>query len=160
MSWVKTEKSNYQNIANAIRTKSGLSDTFLPSEMAAAISALPTGSLSSLTFTNMNPVSGTGTASSAEPISKSAATYYGENPKPKYMLFILSACYELNGSPVQSINAFILFDGDANVIASYTSDNDYPMSVSAYTGGYLVSGSFFCARNANYAYTFSICEMD
>ena len=76
------------------------------------------------------------------------------------MLFILSACYELNGSPVQSINAFILFDGDANVIASYTSDNDYPMSVSAYTGGYLVSGSFFCARNANYAYTFSICEMD
>lgn len=160
MSWVKTEKTNYQNIATAIRTKAGSADTFLPSEMAAAIAAIPAGSLSDLTFTNMTPVSGTGTASSADPISKSAAVYYGDNPKPKYMLFFLSACYESNGLPAQAINAFILFDSEANVIASYTSDNDYPMSVSAYTGGYLVSGSFFCARNANYAYTFSICSMD
>ena len=44
MSWVKTEKSNYQNIASAIRTKSGSSDTFLPSEMAAAIAAIPQSS--------------------------------------------------------------------------------------------------------------------
>lgn len=160
MSWVKTEKSNYQNIASAIRTKSGSVDTFLPSEMAAAISAIPAGDLSELTFTNMTPVSNTGTASSSEPISKSAGVYYGENPKPKYMLFFLSACYESNGSPVQAINAFILFDSEANVIASYTSDNNYPMSVSAYTGGYSVAGSFYCARNANYAYTFSICRMD
>lgn len=42
--WVKTEKSNYQNIASAIRTKSGSFDTFLPSEMAAAIQAIPSGS--------------------------------------------------------------------------------------------------------------------
>lgn len=42
MSWVKTEKSNYQNIASAIRTKSGSADTFLPSEMAGAIGALET----------------------------------------------------------------------------------------------------------------------
>ena len=44
MSWVKTEKSNYEDIADAIRTKAGSSDTFLPSEMAAAIQAIPSGS--------------------------------------------------------------------------------------------------------------------
>lgn len=38
----KTDDTNYQNIANAIRAKSGSSGTFLPSEMAAAISGIPT----------------------------------------------------------------------------------------------------------------------
>lgn len=42
MDWVKTDKTNYQNIADAIRTKLDSSDTFLPSEMAAGINAIQT----------------------------------------------------------------------------------------------------------------------
>ena len=37
------EESNIQAIANAIRGKNGLSDTYKTSEMAAAITAIPSG---------------------------------------------------------------------------------------------------------------------
>ena len=38
-----TDEQNYQDIADAIRSKLGSSDTFLPSEMADAIESIPTG---------------------------------------------------------------------------------------------------------------------
>lgn len=38
-----TDSSNYQAIANAIRAKNGLTDTYTPEEMAAAIEAIVTG---------------------------------------------------------------------------------------------------------------------
>lgn len=44
MARVLVNESNLQNIANAIRGKNGLSDTYTPSQMASAISAIPTGS--------------------------------------------------------------------------------------------------------------------
>lgn len=44
MTRVLINESNLQNIANAIRGKNGLSDTYTPSQMASAISAIPTGS--------------------------------------------------------------------------------------------------------------------
>lgn len=43
MSIVYTDSQNYTNIANAIRSKLGMSDTYLPSEMADAIMDIPTG---------------------------------------------------------------------------------------------------------------------
>lgn len=43
MARVLINESNLQNIANAIRGKNGLSDTYTPSQMASAISAIPTG---------------------------------------------------------------------------------------------------------------------
>lgn len=44
MSIITTDSQNYTNIANAIRTKVGTSDTFKPSEMASAILSIPSGS--------------------------------------------------------------------------------------------------------------------
>lgn len=38
-----TDEQNYQDIADAIRSKLGSSDTFLPSEMADAVESIPTG---------------------------------------------------------------------------------------------------------------------
>lgn len=43
MARVLINESNLQNIANAIRGKNGSSDTYTPSQMASAISAIPTG---------------------------------------------------------------------------------------------------------------------
>lgn len=43
MAIVTTDNQHYSAIANAIRAKNGLTTTYLPSEMAAAITALPTG---------------------------------------------------------------------------------------------------------------------
>ena len=43
MARVLVNESNLQSIANAIRGKNGLSDTYTPSQMASAISAIPTG---------------------------------------------------------------------------------------------------------------------
>ena len=43
MARVLVNESNLQNIANAIRSKNGLSDTYTPSQMAGAISAISTG---------------------------------------------------------------------------------------------------------------------
>lgn len=43
MSNVLVEESNLQNIANAIRTKNGSSDTYLPSQMSSAILDIPSG---------------------------------------------------------------------------------------------------------------------
>ena len=40
---MKTDSDNYSDIADAIRTKSSSSDTFLPSEMGDAIRAIPSG---------------------------------------------------------------------------------------------------------------------
>lgn len=40
-----TNKSNYKDIADAIRTKSGTLTAYLPSEMAAAINAIPSGGM-------------------------------------------------------------------------------------------------------------------
>lgn len=44
MSIITTDSQNYTNIANAIRSKVGTSDTFKPSEMASAILDIPSGS--------------------------------------------------------------------------------------------------------------------
>lgn len=44
MAIVKTDERNYQNIANAIRAKTGSSGAFTPGEMDAAILSIPTGS--------------------------------------------------------------------------------------------------------------------
>ena len=43
MSIVYTDSQNYTDIANAIRGKNGSSDTYKPDEMAAAITAIPSG---------------------------------------------------------------------------------------------------------------------
>lgn len=43
MAIVTTDNQHYSAIANAIRAKNGLTTTYLPSEMAAAITAIPTG---------------------------------------------------------------------------------------------------------------------
>lgn len=43
MAIVTTDNQHYSAIADAIRAKNGLTTTYLPSEMAAAITALPTG---------------------------------------------------------------------------------------------------------------------
>lgn len=43
MSKVLVTESNLQNIANAIRTKNGSSDTYTPSEMSTAIENIPSG---------------------------------------------------------------------------------------------------------------------
>lgn len=61
-----TDKSNYKDIADAIRTKSGTLATYLPSEMAAAINALSSGGMDvevvgdSLVFTESEPPEPTG----------------------------------------------------------------------------------------------------
>ena len=44
MSIITTDSQYYSNIADAIRSKAGVSDTYKPSEMAPAILSLPTGS--------------------------------------------------------------------------------------------------------------------
>lgn len=44
MSIIITDSQNYTDIANAIRTKAGTSDTFKPNEMAPAILTIPSGS--------------------------------------------------------------------------------------------------------------------
>ena len=50
MAIVTTDNQYYSAIANAIRAKNGLTTTYLPSEMAAAITAIPTGSGGGLDF--------------------------------------------------------------------------------------------------------------
>lgn len=50
MAIVTTDNQHYSAIANAIRAKNGLTTTYLPSEMAAAITAIPTGSGGGLDF--------------------------------------------------------------------------------------------------------------
>lgn len=47
MATVLTDNAHYTAIANAIRAKNGSSDTYTPSQMAAAIAAIPTGGMTS-----------------------------------------------------------------------------------------------------------------
>ena len=53
MATVLTDSTNYDNIADAIRAQNGTTETYYPSEMAAAISALSvSGDASNITYDN------------------------------------------------------------------------------------------------------------
>lgn len=53
MATVLTDSTNYDNIADAIRAQNGTTETYYPSEMAAAISALSVGGdASKITYDN------------------------------------------------------------------------------------------------------------
>ena len=117
MSWVKTEKSNYQNIASAIRTKSGSADTFLPSEMAAAIQAIPSGS-SVLTDCNRKKALygqcyfSDGTTREGLSITPTSGT--------KYFLAVCEVLAENTNTLTHTASgyAFALTDASGNIIAS------------------------------------------
>lgn len=115
--WVKTEKSNYEDIADAIRTKSGSSDTFLPSEMAAAIQAIPSGS-SVLTDCNRKRALygqcsfSDGTTTERLSITPTSGT--------KYFLSVCEVFAENTNTltHIDSGYAFALTDASGNIIAS------------------------------------------
>ena len=64
MSIVLTNDSNYTAIASSIRSKLGVSTTYLPSEMSGAIDSIPVGSVYSITVTTSHC-----TASTSNPTS-------------------------------------------------------------------------------------------
>ena len=64
MSVVLTNDSNYTAIASSIRSKLGVSTTYLPSEMSGAIDSIPVGSGYSITVTTSHC-----TASTSNPTS-------------------------------------------------------------------------------------------
>ena len=64
MSIVLTNDSNYTAIASSIRSKLGVSTTYLPSEMSGAINSIPVGSSYSITVTTSHC-----TASTSNPTS-------------------------------------------------------------------------------------------
>jgi len=54
MSNVLVNETSLQNIASAIRTKNGSSDTYTPSEMATAIENIPSGTVNPTNYTQLN----------------------------------------------------------------------------------------------------------
>ena len=83
MSVVLTNDSNYTAIASSIRSKLGVSTTYLPSEMSGAIDSIPVGSSYSITVTTSHC-----TASTSNPTS------IGEGNIAE-LLFTPDAGYEL-----------------------------------------------------------------
>lgn len=75
MAKVLVSETNLTNIANAIRTKNGLSNTYKPPQMAAAILAIPTGGTSPIWNINITQ-SANQTISVTTSISKSGSSSY------------------------------------------------------------------------------------
>lgn len=118
MSWVKTEKSNYQNIASAIRTKSGSADTFLPSEMAAAIGNLETVNKTVVIKNTMSYyTNSTGSTTTKTFTINSTGSKIGTQNK----FYVVSVGIHKDGSQTNGyFTAFYKRDGDTLTQLEYT----------------------------------------
>ena len=103
-----TDSQNYEDIASAIRTAQGSQNTFLPSEMAAAIATLPPHFNA---YHDVSTTSGTYTASTT-------GTHTFSTTISSASLYIVSfgcATYE-NGSPALNQLTVCIADSQGNII--------------------------------------------
>lgn len=127
MSWVKTEKSNYQNIANAIRSKSGSADTFLPSEMAGAI-----GELTDITKTTLikNTLQNYTNSSGSDETKTFTINSTGSQVGTQNKFYIVSANILKQGAATHGyFVGFFKRDGDVLTQLNYTGGTYIQQSV-------------------------------
>lgn len=150
MSWVKTEKSNYQNIASAIRTKAGSSDTFLPSEMAAAIAALPE-KIGNMTYTNLIKTETTETPSTAG--EQNVSFDFGDNGE---VLVLFYSCDEVGSSTSYTLNSgFMIIDKSVSahqgrIAEVHTNPNVQAPSIQDFMGDITVNAHYSGVKTKTY----------
>lgn len=167
MAKVLVSESNLTNIANAIRSKNGSSNTYTPAQMASAIQAIPTGGGSS-TLWNINITqSAHQTISVATSFSKSGTSSYtiGSSDTPTVVATVTpdtgyvagaasvqqsGTTFNVSASAATPESTTDIVKNYSNVVANIDGNNFGISSIGNYSDGWWVSGGVNITEHYTY----------
>lgn len=158
MARVLVNESNLQNIADAIRAKNGTQNTYTPSQMAGAISAISTGlDIKKLTATVSAGTTGTITLLTDPQLKKARNApngfvimrYLGVGASTAELMFWFTANFTIGYSGSTAYNSLVLRATASAINASY---NTHGLPGDNYNGHINInsSGALILMNNATY----------
>lgn len=158
MARVLVNESNLQNIANAIRGKNGTQNTYTPSQMAGAISAISTGlDIKKLTATVSADTTGTITLLTDPQLLKARNSpngfvcmrYLGVGASTAELMFWFTANFKFAYSGTTAYNSLVIRATASSVNANY---NTHGLPGDNYNGHINInsSGAMILMNNATY----------
>ena len=120
MSIAITNDQNYSNIAAAIRAKLGVQTEYKPSEMAGAITSIPSGGGGSLTSHNFTSSEGTKTLDRTGSIGDMTFSFNSaDSPTAQYYFATVECCGTGVGGLKVFYSAFVILNAQFQKVGEY-----------------------------------------